>query len=75
MHSLGEYFYSIGFLCKLVHFVHLVHSLVHNPLQNLKWREVIQKHSDVSTTDPIRTPHEIYNEKDQQEPLEDVEDF
>ena len=36
---------------------------------------MIQKHSDVSSTDSIRSPHEIDNEEDQQEPLEDVENF
>ena len=36
---------------------------------------MIQKHSDVSSTDSIRSPHEIDNEEDQQEPLKDVKDF
>ena len=41
----------------------------------LKRLEVIQKHSYVSSTDSIRSPHEINNEEDQKEPLEDVKDF
>ena len=41
----------------------------------LEKREVIQKQSYVSSTDSIRTPHEINNKEDQQEPLEDVENF
>ena len=36
---------------------------------------VIQKHSYVSSTDSIRSPHEINNEEDQQEPLKDVKDL
>ena len=43
--------------------------------ENLKRWKVIQKHSDVSSTDSIRSPHEIDNEEDQQEPLKDVKDF
>ena len=41
----------------------------------LERREVIQKHSDVPATDAISTPHEIDNEEDQKEPLEEVEDL
>ena len=43
--------------------------------ENLKRWEVIQKHSDVPSTDSIRSPHEIDNEEDQQKPLKDVKDF
>ena len=41
----------------------------------LERREVIQKHSDVSSTDAISTPHEIDNKQNQEEPLEEVEDL
>ena len=40
---------------------------------DLERRKVIQKHSYVSSTDSIRSPHEIDNEEDQKEPFEDVE--
>ena len=41
----------------------------------LERREVIQKHSYVSSTDAISTPHEIDNKQNQEEPLEEVEDL
>ena len=40
----------------------------------LERRELIQKHGDVPATDAISPPHEVDNEKNQEEPLEEVED-
>ena len=41
----------------------------------LERRELIQKHGDVPATDAISPPHEVDNEKNQEEPLEEMEDL
>ena len=41
----------------------------------LERRELIQKHGDVPPTYAISPPHEIDNEKNQEEPLEEMEDL
>ena len=46
--------------------------LLYPQLVDLERWEVIQKHSEISSTDSIRSPHKIDNKEDQQEPFEDV---
>ena len=41
----------------------------------LERREVIQKHSYVSSSNSIRSPPEINNKEDQQKSLKDIKDF